>query len=332
VVQVLITVDTEVWPESPGWPHKPLRFDNKCERELEAYFWGGGAARPCGLPFQLATLEEHGLKATYYVDPLFSFALGLPPLKRVVDAVTQKHQEVALHLHPEWLTDPRCVGLPRFAGPLLRQYSEQDQAILVRASLERLAEAGVRDVSAFRAGSWGADSGTLRALARNNLRFDSSFNYCFDASFPELEDRGAYVQPTRLDGMWEIPVTSFVDRPPRGRRPLHVCACSMVEFRTVLEHAEAAGWATVVIVLHSFEFVRVDRLGGGREPGPRRLVVSRFEGICRYLAQHRDRFNTAHFADLDPDSWDRPLTTEAPRSHLGRTAARHIAQLLSRVY
>jgi hypothetical protein len=332
VVEVLFTIDTEVWPDAAGWPHEPLQAGDTREREVAEYLWGTAASDFGGLPFQLATFARHGLKATYFVDPLFSYALGLPALRKVVDAIADHRQEVGLHLHPEWLTDPRCVGLPRFAGPLLSAYEEPEQDALIRAGAHRLAEAGARNVVAFRAGSWGANQATLRALKRQGFRFDSSLNACFAPSFSDLPARGALARPVEVGGVWEVPVTTFVDRPPSGRRPLHVCACSFLEFRKVLEHAEASAWPTVVIVLHSFEFVRVSRIARRGGLGRQRLLARRFESLCRYLADQGDRFRSVHFADLDPARWAALGPHEVARSHLGRTAARHVAQLLSRVY
>jgi hypothetical protein len=108
LVKVFITVDTEIWPESPGWPHTPLEPDQDCVRELSWYFYGGESPDARGVPYQLGTLAAAGLKATFFVDPLFSYALGIAPLRDLA-ALIQKHgQEIGLHLHPEWLTDPRC--------------------------------------------------------------------------------------------------------------------------------------------------------------------------------------------------------------------------------
>lgn len=330
-MKVLITVDTEVWPDSPGWPHTPLGSAQDCARELAWYFYGGEGADAPGIPYQLQVFAAAGLKATYFIDPLFSFALGAEPLRTVVGLVRQHGQEVGLHLHPEWLTDRRCVGLPAFKGPLLGHYSADEQSALIRAGAARLAEAGAGHLNAFRAGSWSASRATLRALAENGIAFDSSLNASFDVSFPDLPDRAVHLQPVKLDGVWEFPVTGFVDRLPAARRPLHVCACSLAEFRTVLEHAAATGWFAVVLVLHSFEFVRVDRLAGGR-PGPQRLLARRFEQLCAYLAANRDRFQPCHFADLDPAEIPAGRQLAPPVSTRGRTAMRHLAQLASRLY
>lgn len=330
--KVFITVDTEVWPDSPGWPHVPLPSGKDCARELSWYFHGGDGAQPLGLAYQLRTLAAARLKATYFIDPLFSYALGAPPLAEVIGLVQEGGQEIGLHLHPEWLTDPRCEGLPSFAGPLLHSYAELDQATLVRAGIDRLEALGARKVRAFRAGSWGASRATLRALGRNGIVFDSSLNPCFAASLPDLPERLAFSQPARIEGVWEFPVTTFVDRPPAARRPLHVCAASLAEFRAVLDHAADHDWLAVVIVLHSFEFVRVDRLGSGRPAAPQRLVAARFEELCEYLAARSDRFPTCHFADLDPAALPATRQPDVATSKLGRTAMRQIQQLVSRVY
>jgi hypothetical protein len=331
-VKVLLTVDTEVWPNRPDWPHVPLAPDNDCARELACYFYGGESERKLGIPYQLETLRRFGLKATYFVDPMFSFALGAVPLRDLLSLIRASGQEIGFHLHPEWLTDPRCKGLPRFVGPLLHQYPERDQHTLIRAGLERLGELGIAPVRVFRAGNWGASRATLRALAASGVEFDSSLNPCFPASFPDLEHRERVLQPVRLEGVWEIPVTHFIDRPPDGRRPFHVCACSLAEFRAGLAHALRARWYGLVIVFHGFEFVRVDRLSNGGRATAQRLIAARFEALCAYLAAHRDRFETCHFANLDPPASPAEVDLAALQSNRTRTALRQLEQLASRFY
>ena len=221
-VRVFLTVDTEIWPRAAGWPHVPLAPGETCERERAAYFWGGEGRDLRGLPYQLETLRRYGLRATYFIDPLFSRCLGARLLSDVVGPIAEAGEEIGLHLHPEWLTDPRCQDLPEFAGPLLHQYGEEAQSKLVRTGLQLLSDAGAPDICAFRAGSWGANLATLRALASAGIRFDSSLNAYTPMSFPDLSDRETWIQPRSLQGVWEFPVTFFVDRPPKGTRPLHV--------------------------------------------------------------------------------------------------------------
>lgn len=330
MLEVMITIDTEVWPNSPGWPHVPLAPTARCERELEAYLFGGDEAG-FGLHYQLRVFGEAGLKATFFVEPLFSFALGAESLRKIVQLIAAQRQEVGLHLHPEWLTDPRCRHLPAFRGPLLRQYSEQEQTALLLAGAARLRAAGSPPVRAFRAGSWGADSITFGALARAGIEFDSSLNASFPASFPDLPERTDLLQPAMRRGIWEFPVTNFVDRPPSGRRPLHLCACSFGEFSSVLDRAEYAGWSHVVIVLHSFEFMRVNRISSSHI-APRRLLAARFERLCAFLAENRARFRTRHYSEIDIGNLQAPHIAVPILSNRVRTFRRYAEQAFSRFY
>lgn len=333
-MNVFITVDTEVWPQRQGWPRTPLPEDYDASRELDAYFHGRHGDKLWGLPYQLQVLATHGHKGTYFVDPLFSYALGAEPLRDVVAMIRDHGQEVGLHLHPEWLTDPRCAGLPAFKGPHLHAYTMAEQLALVEAGLARLADAGASDVTAFRAGNWSAGRSTVEALAAAGIRFDSSLNARFATSFPDLDDASTrhHAQPFRFGGVFEFPVTTFIDRGPQRRRPLHVCAVSFAEMRMVLDHARDHQWHSVVIVLHSFEFVRVSRLASGKAPAPCRLVARRFERLCAYLAANAADFATTHFADLDESRIPDATESAGPIASGALTAMRHLQQLATRVY
>jgi peptidoglycan/xylan/chitin deacetylase (PgdA/CDA1 family) len=330
MLDVMITIDTEVWPKSPGWPHVPLDPAARCERELDAYFYGGGESG-LGLPYQLRVFRDAGLKAIFFVEALFSFALGTEPLRKVLRLIAAHDQEVGLHLHPEWLTDSRCVGLPAFRGPFMHQYSEQDQTTLLLAGARRLRELGAPQVRSFRAGSWGAASTTLRAVARAGIEIDCSLNSTFPTSFPDLAERDDLCQPAVREGIWEFPVSTFIDRPPSGRRPLHVCACSFGEFSTILEQADRLGWSHIVIVLHSFEFMRVNNISTGRG-GPHRLLAARFERLCGYLAANTARFRTCHLSDVDLASLRPPKSVAPLISSHARTIRRYAEQAFSRIY
>ena len=219
-VNVYLTVDTEVWPvRKDGWPAKPLTHDCRCDREVDAYFYGRTKRGDYGLAFQLEMFREYALTATFFIDPLFSFALGLAELRRVVELVQTGGQSVALHLHPEWLSDPRCEGFPRFRGPLISGYPEEAQRALVKAGMQRLRDAGAQPLPVFRAGSWGADVSTLRALRDEGIFVDSSLNAAYADSLPSFPNRASLQEPTEYEGVLEFPMTRLDDRMSDGRTP-----------------------------------------------------------------------------------------------------------------
>ncbi|MES3020530.1 MAG: hypothetical protein V4857_02990 [Pseudomonadota bacterium] len=322
MLKVFITVDTEVWPNTPGWPRTPIaaaRTDFR--RESALYLDGATGAGEFGVGYQLAMLARYGLKACFFVEPLAAARIGTAALEKVVGQVQRAGHEVQLHLHTEWLGDLHDATLPPRYRQFMHEFSMPEQAALIRAGAALLEQAGAAPVCAFRAGSFGANADTLRALAACGLAYDSSYNpTCLHPDFartPVLE------QPARIGGVWEFPVSSYADY-PRHRRHAQLCACSFAEMRAALMAAWQARWYSFVIVLHSFELLR------GRSPphtpAPDWRVVGRFESLCRLLDAERDKFSTTLFRELDPAQV--PALPHAPalRGTLRRTLLRAAQQ------
>lgn len=331
-MDVFITVDTEVWPVHPGgWPRIPLASGSRCDRELSAYLRGDTREGQFGLPFQLSMLGRYGLKATYFVDPLFSFALGLEPLRQTVEMIETAGQKVALHLHPEWLTDPRCDSLPEFRGPYLSSYPPEVQQALIRLGWQRLKDAGATPLPAFRAGSWGADRETLRVLRAEGITVDSSLNAHYAQSIPGLPRRESLQEAVDLDGIVEYPVTRYNDGTTSGGRPLSVIGSSWPEIRFVLQEGCARGRRNCVLVMHSNEFTRTERLWAGKPASPRRLVAGRFRRMCEFLANNSSSMRTQHMTTgtvIDPEA----AADHLPWSPPWRTGFRVVSQIASRWY
>lgn len=329
-LRVYLTVDVEVWPAHPGgWPHVPLAATNGCHRELAAYFWGECSAGRFGLSYQLDMLRAHGLRATFFVDPLFSFALGIEPLREVVSLIQEAGQRVELHLHPEWLTDPRCRGLGVFRGPLIGEYPEEEQLLMMRLGLERLADAGATHVTAFRAGSWGAHSSTLRAVQGAGLTVDSSLNAHYAYSLADLSGRIELQAPVRLGDLIELPVTRFDDGRTVNGRPLSVVGVSVAEMKHVLGSLQRDAAPCAVVVLHSNEFVRTENLQVNRPLEPRQWVAGRFEKLCGFLSEHSHLMPTHFVADVAAEE-GRATARDLVRTGPARTAARLVGQAISR--
>ena len=88
----------------------------------------------------------------------------------------------------------------------------------------------------------------------------------------------------------------------------------------------------MVLVMHSNEFVKTERLWQGKTPTPRRIAVRRFERLCDYLHANRDRFETVGLPVQILAVPRAGVCPSLPKSWIGRTAARYAAQALSRWY
>jgi hypothetical protein len=323
MLNVLFTIDTEVYPLTKNWREEALASDIR--RDIYGEVEGGAV----GLDYQLETFSKHGLKACFMIESLFSAVpeVGNGPLKEVVRAVAAGGHDIQLHLHTEWIPHMPNFGIP-YRSHFLNEYPLIEQEALIRRAKHLLEEAGAPSPIAFRAGGFAANSDTMIALRRCGISHDSSFNLFYQRSNCKLPIPRFYGRVTEFDGVLELPVAVFEDRPSHFRHA-QLCACSGAEIIYALDEAEKAGWDFFVIVSHSFEML-TNRWHPTRRPIIREAVVDRFEKICKHLGGNRERFKTVGFPDLHSSSMvEGP---EAPiRGKFLNTARRLVEQAAHRV-
>jgi len=325
MVGVFITIDTEISsPLRPGWREDGLRF------ELDRDVFGRTDRGSYGIDYQMEVFDRHGLKATFFVEALFAAEGGIATLGTIVDAIRGKGHDVQLHLHTEWLSRFRSNPLGTATGQHIREFSVEDQTRLLSTGLTHMARAGAGAISSYRAGNFGASWDTLEALSRAGIRTDTSLN---PAHFGGACRMPVPAVPSGLlerHGVLEFPVTVFEDLPGHFR-PFQVCACSSAEMEALLLHAWREEVPFLVAVTHSFELLKRE----GRTTGwwkPSRIRIRRFERLCRFLEQHRDKFETLTFSSpgLDGPRFRGPQ--RLMRSNPLRTARRFVEQLWDRAW
>jgi hypothetical protein len=321
VLDVLLTIDTEAHAINQDWRSDGLRRDIR--RDLDGLVDG----RCVGIDYQLEVLAKHGLKACFMVESMFSAVpeIGTDPLKSIICRIQAGGHDIQLHLQCEWIPYISAISIP-YRGYLQNFYSSSEQEQLISFASDRLQECGAPRPIAFRAGGYAADEGTMHALQRIGIRYDTSFNI----GFPEkcgLTAPPSLGAPHKIFGIQEIAVAAFQDYPGHFR-PAQLCGCSAREMIHALDQAELSGWKNFVIVSHSFEML------AGRWEGKPRIrneVVDRFEKLCAYLGQHRDRFRTAGFDDLGLEPQVLVDPPPAIQGNLLNTAGRVFEQVLSRI-
>lgn len=299
---VFLTIDTELM-----WRHHAAGLDAAAvvARSLEP--------AGVGIGYQLDRLAAHGLKATFFVDPMPARLYGVEPFRRLVEAILSAGQEVQLHLHPNWsgaALDNRTAA----AGFELIDHDRAGQQALLEEARDWLMQAGAPPPAAFRAGSYSADDDTIDSLAALGFAFDSSHNGSEHPWPSAIGLPAGQIAPVAYRGLVEVPVTLIEDRAGRLRH-FQICALSLREMRAALGHAAANRHAAVTIVSHGFELAN---RGGTRI---NRVHRARFEGLCALLAEKTDRLPTVHFADrpaLRLGQDDRPLGPDPIRTGLRR--------------
>ncbi|WP_440997103.1 polysaccharide deacetylase family protein [Arhodomonas sp. SL1] len=281
-VHVFLTVDVEIWP--PAWNASRDEVTDAFRR----YIHGVGAPRDYGLGYQLRALADHGLKGVFFVEPLFASVLGRTALEEVVGIIREAGQDLQLHLHPEWLGR---AGLSELPGPYrlaLRELDVDGQRWLLGLGRDWLERAGASPIRALRAGSFGGDANTLRALAYHGLGLDASHSAA--GPWGPLAPSIAEDVHQTAHGPVELPLTTYSDFLGR-RRPLQLGSSGFSEMCSVLHRCAESGRRSAVMLSHSAELL------DARRQRPSGAVVRRLHRLCAFLDRHREAFPTGWTGD-----------------------------------
>ena len=130
----------------------------------------------------------------------------------------------------------RDASLPPSFRQFLHEFDEDEQTALIRWGADALQACGAPRIRAFRAGSFGANADTLKALVRNGIRMDSSYDPAFAGVQCKLPVDRLQLQAWQFDGLLEFPVSAFEDYPGHLRHA-QICACSLAEMTHALNLA-----------------------------------------------------------------------------------------------
>lgn len=311
MLPLLITIDTEY---SAGL------YQHGIGRDRAANFARAiacrSAAGEAGIFYQLDTFARHGIKAVFFVDPMPALVWGQEAVDAVVQPILAAGHEVQLHCHTEWLAFAAQSPLPGQEGNNIKDFSRVEQRALLEWGLERIEAAGAPRPTAFRAGNYGANDDTLRALAELGLRWDSSFAPGYAGSPCEISLPMGDCRPVGHLGVMEFPCSAIAAA--GGCRHAQLTALSFTEIRSAILHAARTGWPGFCLVSHSFEMYN------RATQRPNALLCNRFEKLCAWLGQQGEVVS-AGFADL-PEVSSTAAVPLLPHSRW-RTGARMAQQL-----
>lgn len=259
-----------------------------------------------GIHFQMDMLEHHGLTGVYFIDPMPALVYGPAVVDAIVRPVVERGHEVQLHLHTEWLAFAKFNPVGRLTGRNIGDFPLSAQKKLIALARDILVSAGAPRPTAFRAGNFGANDDTLRAVAALGFRFDSSFNGAYRGHGCDISLDAGNLGMRVHEGICEVPVSGLMDR-ASSFRPAQLCAMSEEEMRDALDHSAASGAIQFSAFSHSFELLSRDR------QVPNRLAIARMEALCRAVADD-PRVSSGGFATLPaPPARPRRIQVAAPK-------------------
>ena len=286
MTRVYITIDTEYSSGLASGPDAADREDNFA-RSIACLTPDG----PAGITHKLKLFERHGQRAVFFVDPMPALQWGVAAIEDVVAPIIEAGQDVQLHCHTEWL-DIAGAGSPLRAvgtGRNIADFGFEEQCSILSFARDTLVAAGAPPPIAFRAGNYGANDDTLRALAAIGLRYDTSHCPALpDASRISLDSDTR--DPLLHEGVIEVPIGS-IGALGGGQRHAQITALSLAEMTSAIRHARDCGRGSFTLVSHSFELIN------RRRRAVNWIVRRRFDGLCRALEAMRGVSSATYASD-----------------------------------
>ncbi len=289
MTSVYLTIDTEYSSALANGPCPTDRAENFA-RSITCITPDG----PAGLTHKLDLLERYGQRGVFFVDPMPALLWGVAAIEDVVAPILTAGQDIQLHCHTEWLgLAPSDSPLAGLTGRNIKDFAFEEQCRILEYARDTLVAAGAPDPVAFRAGNYGANRDTLRALRELGLAYDSSHTPGIPDGASDLELGATDTQPLMLEGIVEVPVSCVGDIGGRLRHA-QITALSLKEMRAGLLHARDGRMSCFTLVSHSFELIN------RRSLAVNKVVRRRFEGLCKLLERTPDLW-TADFAQSPPE-------------------------------
>lgn len=298
-VNVFITVDTE---HSIGGAFRDRNLKPVGNNRRIFYRVG---KKDYGIELLMDIAEQYGLPVCFFLEILNKYYFKEEESRSVCQYILGRGHDVQLHLHPNYLNFTTPDPMKRQFSDMICDYPLEKQIGFLADGRETLIKYGAHNVIAFRAGNFGANHDTLIALEKTGFLIDSSYNKTFlgrDCQLKALDIDDA----EKIGNIWEFPITNFSEPDFKGSRryrPMDINGVSFAQMRRVLEEAVEKGPRSITILMHSFSFMNPADVQY-RKILPRTVVIRRFENLCRYLAEHSDKFQVMTFKDMNRATLD----------------------------
>lgn len=288
MTSVYITIDTEYSARLFQQTGKDYRAENFA-RSISAITPEGET----GIFYKLGMFNRHGLKGVFFVDPMPALVWGTEAIADIVGPIVEAGHDVQLHLHSEWLQFAgQNSPVKGRTGGNIKDFTFDDQCALIDYARSVLMAAGAPKPVAFRAGNYGANDDTCRALAHLGFTHESSHPPGIADSACAISLTSEDRQPVKHCGLIQVPI-GCIETFGGELRHAQITALSAMEMKAAFKHAKRHGVEAFTLVSHSFELLCRQR------EKINMIIRRRFEALCKAIAK-MDGVSTGTYAENPP--------------------------------
>lgn len=288
MTSVYITIDTEYSARLFQQTGKDYRAENFA-RSISAITPEGET----GIFYKLGMFDRHGLKGVFFVDPMPALVWGTEAIADIVGPIVEAGHDVQLHLHSEWL---QFAGqnnpVKGRTGGNIKDFTFDDQCALIDYARSVLMAAGAPKPVAFRAGNYGANDDTCRALAHLGFTHETSHPPGITDSACDISLTSEDRQPVQHCGLIQVPI-GCIETFGGELRHAQITALSAAEMKAAFKHAKRNEVESFTLVSHSFELLCRQR------EKINMIVRRRFEALCKAIAK-MNGVSTGTYAENPP--------------------------------
>ena len=292
--------------------------------------------RDYGIGWICEQLNRRGMQATFFCETLCSLVLGDRPVESYVQFLLAQGQDVQLHVHPTYYFYAQKLAGKKDAGKedRIMCLPRDVQREVLNIAREKLIQFTGRTPVAYRAGNFAADLQTLEVLTELGFAIDSSLNGVEPSGEVFRNGSLPFNTARQVAGLWELPIIIANEHLPNRRlKYIDVVSVSAGEMRSMLRQCRRLGIQDVVIVFHSFSFIKKKDFRYD-EIRPDHTVMNRFESLVSFLAANGAEFEVATMGGFaaNPPAAPPPAPRGLPNLGLAGTLARKAVQLLNMPY
>ena len=272
-----------------------LTVDTECHdiQKLNRYIYGNTKKGPYGLEKILQLGKETNVPINIFLDFPECHVYGDDYLLTIIELVKKYEQNIYLHVHPDYIGDPKRKHL--------WEYSKDEQKKILKQSFsDYIRFCGKPQVLYFRAGAWGVNKDTYDVLSELSEEFEINeivdLSYVYNSRWRchlSYEEYGAANASRKYNGITLFPNTTYIGLDYFGKKYSFEFAVpnkSLAESKSFLRQNQLNN---ITYTMHSWDFIKrwfflPDVLGGDD------LQIKQFKKCVDYARRNGYEFYDLH--------------------------------------